>query len=105
MVEPALPQFANITDRMTARAVVQNTTAQAGEVIVSLELDEKAKGERGEGGGGGGNPKRQNGLLSPTLSSRGEGEDAATRRLTKTVSVAANGSAVVEFPLEFIETG
>ena len=43
MLEPALPRFANITDHIQARAVVLNTTAQPGNVLVTLELDDKAQ--------------------------------------------------------------
>jgi uncharacterized protein YfaS (alpha-2-macroglobulin family) len=118
IVEPALPQFANISDHMTARAVVQNTTAQAGEVMVTLELDEKAKEGRGEKGEG-----RTVDPLTPALSPsavergnpgramvnegvHGTSETTAKPQLlSNRVSVAANGSAVVEFPVEFVETG
>ncbi len=44
VVEPALPRFANVTDRVLARAVVLNQTAQSGDVEVTLELDRHAKG-------------------------------------------------------------
>ena len=37
VIEPALPAFANITDRLIARGLVQNQTATAGEVIVTLD--------------------------------------------------------------------
>jgi uncharacterized protein YfaS (alpha-2-macroglobulin family) len=97
IVEPALPQFANITDRLAARAVVQNTTAQAGEVIVSLELDNRARERRVEGRGSSGESNSGSESVSDT--------PASTRMLSKRVSVAANGSAVVEFPLELVETG
>jgi uncharacterized protein YfaS (alpha-2-macroglobulin family) len=43
MVEPALPRFANVGDRLLARAVVLNRTATAGEVEVSLTLDAQAR--------------------------------------------------------------
>ena len=42
IVEPALPRFANITDCIQARAVVLNQTDHEGEVLVTLELDDKA---------------------------------------------------------------
>ena len=45
VIEPALPAFANITDRLIARGLVQNQTAIAGEVDVTLELDAKAKAQ------------------------------------------------------------
>ncbi len=71
MIEPALPRFANVTDRIVARAVLLNQTAQAGEVAVSLQLDDKAR----------------------------------TPSPSRKVALAARGSAIVEFPLEFVETG
>ncbi|MCX6924218.1 MAG: hypothetical protein NT154_13550, partial [Verrucomicrobia bacterium] len=45
VIEPALPAFANITDHLTARGLVQNQTATAVEVDVTLELDAKAKAQ------------------------------------------------------------
>ncbi len=75
VIEPALPAFANITDHLTARGLVQNQTATSGEVIVTLELDDKAKAQ------------------------------ASGKTLTRRVAVPANGSAVVEFPVELSDTG
>ena len=75
VIEPALPAFANITDHLLARGLVQNQTAIAGDVVVTLALDGKAKAS----------------------------EDHTT--LTRQVSVPANGSAVVEFPVELVDTG
>ena len=75
VIEPALPAFANITDRLLARGVVQNQTATAGEVVVTLVLDGKAKAPE------------------------------ANAILTRQFSIPANGSAVVEFPLELTDTG
>jgi len=75
ILEPALPSFANITDRLVARGLIQNQTPNAGEVLVTLDLDDKAKA------GG------------------------AEQTLSQSVSVPANGSAAVEFPVEFTDTG
>lgn len=75
VVEPSLPAIANITDHLLARGLVLNQTTNTGEVMVTLELDDKTKASG----------------LEPTLSRR--------------VSVAAHGSIAVEFPVEFIETG
>jgi uncharacterized protein YfaS (alpha-2-macroglobulin family) len=47
MVEPALPQFACLTDRLQARALVFNQTATPAEVQVTLQLDDKARSEDG----------------------------------------------------------
>ncbi len=42
MIEPALPRFAHVTDKLIARAVVHNQTAEAGQIEVTLLLDDKA---------------------------------------------------------------
>jgi alpha-2-macroglobulin len=75
VIEPALPRFANITDRLIARGLIQNQTPNVGEVLVTLDLDDKAKA------------------------------DGAERTLSRRVTVPANGSAVVEFPVELVDTG
>jgi uncharacterized protein YfaS (alpha-2-macroglobulin family) len=43
LIEPALPQFAHIGDQLVARAVIHNQSRHAGEVVVRLELDDKAQ--------------------------------------------------------------
>lgn len=73
VIEPALPAFANVTDQLIARGVVLNQTTNAGEVVVTLELDDQATNS------------------GPGLSRR--------------IPIPANGSAVVEFPVTFTDTG
>ena len=75
VIEPSLPAFANITDHLLARGLILNQTTNSGDVLVTLELDHKTKASGPE----------------PALSRR--------------VSVAANGSMPVEFPVEFLDTG
>ena len=75
VVEPSLPSFANITDHLLARGLVLNQTTNAGEVVVTLELDDKTKAD---------------------------GSDPV---LTRRVAIAAHGSIPVEFPVEFTDTG
>ena len=75
VIEPSLPSCANITDHLIARGVVLNQTTNTGEIAVTLELDDKTKGTGPE----------------PVLSRR--------------ITIAANGSMAVEFPVEFIDTG
>jgi uncharacterized protein YfaS (alpha-2-macroglobulin family) len=75
IVQPALPAIANITDHLIARAVVLNQTRISGDVVVSLELDDKAKAA---------------------------GPGAA---LTRRITIPANGSVPVEFPVELADTG
>ncbi len=48
MLEPAMPRFANVGDTMVLRAVVHNTTEQAGEVKVSVKLDATATAAESE---------------------------------------------------------
>jgi uncharacterized protein YfaS (alpha-2-macroglobulin family) len=43
LIEPALPQFAHVGDHILARAVIHNQSRRAGEVVVKLELDDKAR--------------------------------------------------------------
>jgi hypothetical protein len=45
MLEPALPRFANITNRILARAVVHNRTDESGQVEATLQLDDKASAD------------------------------------------------------------
>ncbi|MGB8166302.1 MAG: MG2 domain-containing protein [Chthoniobacteraceae bacterium] len=45
MLEPALPRFANIGDKLALRAVLHNLTDIGGEVEVQLALDETATGQ------------------------------------------------------------
>ena len=78
MLEPALPRFANLTDRLVIRGVVLNQTERAGDVVVTLDLDAKA---------------------------HAAGTAATSPRLTLTKPVAAKGSTVFEFPVEFVDTG
>src|ERR1019366_8744731 len=66
VIEPSLPAFANITDRLIARGLIHNQTASGGEVDVSLELDSKVAAHE------------------------------SGRKLTQRVPVPAHGSAVVE---------
>jgi alpha-2-macroglobulin len=94
MLEPALPRFANLTDRLRARTVVFNQTDRAGDILVTLQLDDKATSFVGR-------------ASSPSLSGDGPGQKESRLEacLTVRVSVAAHGSAIAEFPIEFIETG
>ena len=75
VIEPALPAFANITDHLVARGVVQNQTTNSADVIVTLRVDDKVKN-------------------APT-----------DHLFTRTVSVPSGGSAAVEFPVELDELG
>ncbi|HEX9045498.1 MAG TPA: alpha-2-macroglobulin family protein, partial [Verrucomicrobiae bacterium] len=76
VIEPALPAFANITDHLQARGVILNQTTNAGAIVVSLDLDDKASATNTTGS-----------------------------TLTQQVFVPANGSATVDFPIELTDTG
>lgn len=78
MLEPALPRFAHVGDRLVARAVAHNQTAASAEVQVTLRLDDKAKGSTPEFTGA-------------------EGQ--------KRFTIPATNNIVVEFPIEFTATG
>ena len=78
MLDPALPRFAHVGDRLVARAVAHNQTAAAAEVQVTLRLDDKAKGS------------------SPEFTGA-EGQ----KRLT----IQASNTTIVEFPIELTATG
>lgn len=43
MLEPVPPRFANVGDKMVARAVVHNTTGKKGEAVVRIKLDPTVK--------------------------------------------------------------
>ena len=47
MVQPGLPRFANVGDKIIARAVVLNESGQAGKADVILELDNTATASQG----------------------------------------------------------
>ncbi len=78
MLEPSLPRFAHVGDRLLARAVLQNRTTQPMEVEVALNVDDKAMVSAIEVGA------------------------AKTNQKTK---VAANGEATVEFAVEMVQVG
>ena len=48
MLEPSPPRFANVGDKMFARAVIHNTTGAAGEVVVRVKFDPTVKAEAAE---------------------------------------------------------
>jgi len=74
MVQPALPRFANVTDTLSARAVVMNQTGNPENVVVSLELSQNAAALPGAA-------------------------------LSRTLRVAAQSSAAVDFPVRLTGTG
>jgi alpha-2-macroglobulin len=93
-VEPSLAQSAAITDRIIARAVVHNQTDTAGSVLVTLQLDDKARAE-GQLTIGPAATTSTNALSAPPVGTT----------ISQTVSVGAHGSVVVQFPLVLSATG
>lgn len=77
MLEPAMPRFANVGDEIMLKAVVHNTTQTAGEIEISLTLDDHVE------------------LI------KAEKPNAATKKL----SVGAGQSKATFFPVRFIKTG
>jgi uncharacterized protein YfaS (alpha-2-macroglobulin family) len=43
MLEPSLPAFATVGDKLVARAILQNRSDQTGEAEITLQLDDKTK--------------------------------------------------------------
>ncbi len=87
MIEPALPRFANVTDRIVARAVVHNQTETPGAIAVTLRLDGKATPT----------PTREPGLLdAPT---------PTNAVLVRHVTVQAHSSGTLDLPLTVTEPG
>ncbi len=87
MLEPATPRFANVGDTIVLRAVVHNTTEQAGEVKVSIKLDETARPV----------------LIQQTMAHIPIVSDGFL--CTRTVKIPAKGAVAVDFPVELRETG
>ncbi|MBM3880631.1 MAG: hypothetical protein FJ387_13090 [Verrucomicrobia bacterium] len=81
MLEPALPPFAYLGDRLTARAVLHNRTDRPCSVVVRLELDDKAQLD--------------------DAAHPAPAPPALERRFT----LAAHGSAPVDFPVHLTATG
>ncbi len=82
MLEPALPRFANVGDEVTLKAILHNSTDQAGEISVELLGDEHLA------------------LLDPTSRQPLEG-----RRLRRSLHLEAQQSKALDFPARFIADG
>ncbi len=81
MLQPSPPRFANVGDRLLARAVVLNNTTNAGEVEVTLQLDATASAP----------PSSIPSILSTNL--------------VRKIIIAARGSTTLDFPVEFRQIG
>lgn len=82
MIEPALPRFANVSDKMTLRAVVHNTTDLEGEAEVQVKFDLSVKA---------GEPKRKIHL-----------KPHETTALDFPVEFVETGTAVWEWSVRFV---
>lgn len=89
MIDPVVPRFARLGDETLLKAVVHNTTASAGEVEVTLELDAAADFIREE------RPFIPAGIKVP----------AASGKWTQKVALKAEETASVSFPAHFIKVG
>ncbi len=72
MLEPSLPRFGNVGDKLKLRAVLHNQTDIGGEAEVALDLDNTV---------------------------------TTTVPLKRKIALAARGSAAIDFPVEFTQTG
>ncbi len=82
MLEPALPRFANVGDEVLLKAVLHNTTQQAGEFEIKLQLNEHLEFAQ------------EPGAAAP-----------AGNGLVKTASIAGGQSRAVFFPVRFVKMG
>jgi uncharacterized protein YfaS (alpha-2-macroglobulin family) len=107
VIEPALPRFASITDKLLARGVVQNQTDRAGNVIVSLQLDEKAIPASGCVPSANTTPRSltQSDKALKVLAREAGESPTLPGALTQEIAVPAHGSAAVEFPVELADFG
>ena len=76
MIEPAMPRFGNVGDRINLRAVLHNTSNVTGDVEVSLKLDDTATVL----------PKNSN-------------------EFNASIHIDAHGSTALDIPVEFKEVG
>lgn len=77
MLEPAMPRFANVGDEIVLKAVVHNTTENAGEISLTLQVDER--------------------VVFPKIDKESS--------VVKTLAIAAGQSKAAYFPVRFAKTG
>ncbi len=88
MIEPAMPRFARLDDELLLKAVVHNTTPQSGEVEVQLTLDDKANFITD---------------LRPFIPPGGD--KPAGKVWKRTISLKANETSAVSFPVKLTGLG
>lgn len=91
MVEPVVPRFARLEDETLLKAVIHNTTPNAGEVIVRLELDETTDFIRDER------------AFVPVSIKPAESTDPKVWQ--QTVAIKAGETTSVAFPVRFTKLG
>ncbi|MBV6497991.1 MAG: hypothetical protein CJBNEKGG_00205 [Prosthecobacter sp.] len=89
MIDAGVPRFARLGDETLLKAVVHNTTASAGEVEVTLELDSTAGFIHED------RPFIPAGVKAP----------ADSGKWTQKVALKAEETAAVSFPVHFIKVG
>lgn len=91
MVEPAVPRFARLDDEFLVKAVVHNTTPNAGQVEVTLTLDDSASFIE---------EKRD---FIPASLKPAEGGTPKQRKIL--LDIKAGETAATAFPVKFMQTG
>ena len=91
MIEPAVPRFARLGDEVLVKAVVHNTTPNAGQVEVSLELDAGASFI---------DEKRD---FVPAAFKMETGGSLKAQKVV--LSIKAGETAATAFPVQFVELG
>lgn len=92
MLEPALPRFARLDDELLVKAIVHNTTPHSGSVSVSLTLDDRAAFITED------RPFVMASLNAADTKPEG-------KVWTKVVSLKANETAAVSFPVKMAKVG
>lgn len=93
MVEPAVPRFAHLGDELLIKAVVHNTTKEAGEVEVELKLDDTATLIT----------EARTYVPVALTKNRTLTNDGKTER--RVISLKAGETTAIAFPVRFTKTG
>jgi len=91
MIEPAVPRFARLGDEFLVKAVVHNTTPNAGAVEVTLELDATA------------NFIQEKRDFVPASLKTGTGGSAKLQKAI--LQIKAGETAATAFPVQFVQLG
>ena len=91
MIEPAVPRFARLGDEFLVKAVVHNTTPNAGAVEVTLELDATA------------NFIQEKRDFVPASLKAGTGGSAKQQKVV--LQIKAGETSATAFPVQFVQLG